>query len=166
MFGVEVQATRRLSHTQKIKGNNNRQSITTVTVTNSYEQPAREAARQLTLSELRPEAIVKEVDDSPLYQQRNVEKAYEGRKVIWEVKLAGIRDSVSAKTNFRLQMYPASQSIYPVIFTEVSKHKYPELKTVKKNELIIVGGIIEKVDQGVIRLKQSAIHEIKSSLNV
>jgi hypothetical protein len=107
------------------------------------------------LESLSPSEIFRTIREAPLLQQDEITKHYIGLKVTWEGKLS----SASTKENDIVRMY--MYSLYDPIVFEVNKNDYPGLGLLKKDTIITIEGIIDKIE-GYFTIKDARIISVTS----
>lgn len=101
--------------------------------------------------------MTRQVEALPPFQQKNAEYAYRGLQVCWQALFHGIREDEPAnkvrkkneteKWIVDLKHYDPSidYSNGDLMCVGIDLERYPELKTMHKNELVIVRGTIGDV---------------------
>jgi hypothetical protein len=103
-----------------------------------------------------PDEITRQVESLPPFQQKNAEEAYRGLRVCWQALFRDIEDDVPANKDrgaenkkwiVNLKHYDPSidYSNGDICCPGIDLERYPELKTLHKNELVIVTGTVAGV---------------------
>ena len=91
---------------------------------------------------IKPEDIIKEIENAPPFQRDDVAKNYENISVNWDVYFESIFD----KGNKEIRLMLGANSFgYPWIYCSVNLEEYPEIKVIKTGKRIWITGKIARV---------------------
>lgn len=126
------------------------------TINNHYTITQQERARKEVISNFSATEIQKAVDDSPVFQKKEIAKNFQGISIKWKVKLSAIHPGFGSTVK-AMTLYEGS---YPWVSFDVNLIKYPNLKVAKEGKRLIVTGKILKYNNGEFKIDLEDLQEM------
>lgn len=117
---------------------------------------------------IQPLEIKNEIKNRPPAQREVAGKNYHGLKVSWKLVFKNVYPS-NKKDFIQIHAWPESESelvMYPDLFIEIEKDKYPEINTLKEDQIFMVTGEIFNAEMYKITLGNCVLDfDIKTEKN-
>lgn len=102
--------------------------------------------KAINFSNVTPQKIEEELKNISPFQKKDHAKMFKGLKVQWELLFFNIIENASLVEDAVMVQFLSDDFLGPNIFCNFSLSEYPEIKTMKRKQKVIIEGFVSEVD--------------------